>query len=111
MEIWQADVQIYFNFTTAVFVWVIHVELINAAGDRRVGGFIFGRNVQNQHLKGEGGGNFRQKGDISYNIGQASFTIHSCFKNKTHKVEGNAECIISHSYLYGTQRKKDLNMY
>jgi len=31
MQVWQTDVQIHFYFTSTVFVWVIHIELINTA--------------------------------------------------------------------------------
>lgn len=34
MQVWQTDVQIHFYFTSTVFVWVIHVELINSGGQK-----------------------------------------------------------------------------
>lgn len=38
MKVWQTDVQIHFYFTSTVFVWIIHVELVNSGGQKtRVG--------------------------------------------------------------------------
>lgn len=34
MQVWQTDVQIHFYFTSTVFVWVIHIELINSGGQK-----------------------------------------------------------------------------
>lgn len=34
MQVWQTDVQIHFYFTSTIFVWVIHVELINSGGQK-----------------------------------------------------------------------------
>lgn len=34
VQVWQTDVQVHFYFTSAVFVWVIHVELINSGGQK-----------------------------------------------------------------------------
>lgn len=34
VQVWQTDVQIHFYFTSTVFVWVIHIELINSGGQK-----------------------------------------------------------------------------
>lgn len=34
MKVWQTDVQIHFYFTSTVFVWIIHVELVNSGGQK-----------------------------------------------------------------------------
>lgn len=34
VQVWQTDVQVHFYFPSAVFVWVIHVELIHSGGQK-----------------------------------------------------------------------------
>lgn len=34
VQVWQTDVQVHFYFPSTVFVWVIHVELINSGGQK-----------------------------------------------------------------------------